>query len=140
LIAFCDQLPCEGKILLGAEFTISGGGRGANCAVAAARAGCEVTFVGAYGIDPFGTMAKELMEKEPINLDHFVQLEGINTGVGLGAIDQNTGKHVFIAARSANDHVTPEMVRTDRNSWRITQALKPDCLEFSSSSSRSWIG
>lgn len=74
LIAFCDQLPCEGKILLGAEFTISGGGRGANCAVAAARAGCEVTFVGAYGIDPFGTMAKELMEKEPINLDHFVQL------------------------------------------------------------------
>jgi hypothetical protein len=34
LIAFCDQLPCEGKILLGAEFTISGGGRGANCAVA----------------------------------------------------------------------------------------------------------
>src|SRR5258708_314514 len=35
--------------------------------------------------------------------------------------------------------VLPTFVRTDRNSWRIAQALKRDCFEFSSSSSRSWI-
>src|SRR5260370_33025353 len=35
--------------------------------------------------------------------------------------------------------VLPTFVRTDRNSWRIAQALKRDCCEFSSSSSRSWI-
>jgi ribokinase len=115
LVVFCDSLPSEGKSLRGGQFQLSGGGRGANCAVAAARAGSDVTFVGAHGRDSFGTMAKDLLRKEQINLDYFVELPDINTGVGLGMVDSNTGKYLLVAAHSANDLLTPEMVNNARD-------------------------
>ena len=114
LVVFCDRLPTEGKSLRGGQFQLSGGGRGANCAVAAARAGSDVTFVGAHGRDSFGFMARELLHKEQINLDHFVELSDINTGVGLGMVDSKTGKYLLVAANSANDLLTPEMINNAR--------------------------
>ena len=44
LVVFCDRLPKPGETVLGGEFKMFGSGKGANQAVAAARAGAEVTF------------------------------------------------------------------------------------------------
>src|ERR1700748_1783130 len=54
----CDKPLVPRKSLIGGPMQIFGGGRGANCAVAAARAECAVTFVGARGRDGFGGMAQ----------------------------------------------------------------------------------
>ncbi|MFZ0503645.1 MAG: PfkB family carbohydrate kinase, partial [Chthoniobacterales bacterium] len=42
LVIACDTIPERGESILGGDFEIFCGGRGANCAVAAARAGCQV--------------------------------------------------------------------------------------------------
>jgi len=47
LIIWCHRFPTKGETLTGGNSEMFSGGRGANCAVAAARAGCEVVFVGA---------------------------------------------------------------------------------------------
>jgi len=49
----------RGESIQAAEFKLYSGGRGANSAVAAARAGCQVTFVGAHGADLFGRIARD---------------------------------------------------------------------------------
>ena len=54
-----NSLPKPGETITGGEFYIAAGGKGANQAVAAARAGAEVTFIGCVGNDDF---AKELFK------------------------------------------------------------------------------
>jgi hypothetical protein len=63
LVVWCEAIPTRGEVLMGGEFDMFCGGRGANCAVAAARAGCKVKFVGAHGPDLFGKMAVEQLER-----------------------------------------------------------------------------
>src|ERR1700756_5959549 len=76
LVIFCDRLPKPGETVLGGEFKMFGGGKGANQAVAAARAGGDVTFLGAYGADTFGDAARGRPAKEGIRLDHFKCVRG----------------------------------------------------------------
>src|SRR5260221_12635845 len=71
LVVFCERLPKPGETVLGGEFKMFGGGKGANQAVAAARAGGDVTFLGAYGSDSFGDAARKSLAKEGIRLDRF---------------------------------------------------------------------
>jgi ribokinase len=57
MIIRVDHIPRPGETLLGGEFTTAAGGKGANQAVAAARAGGEVSFVARVGRDVFGDQA-----------------------------------------------------------------------------------
>jgi hypothetical protein len=47
LVIWCDAIPVKGESIFSGDFEMFSGGRGANCAVAAARAGCRVKFAGA---------------------------------------------------------------------------------------------
>ena len=58
LALLCPELPRPGQTVRGAGLSISAGGKGANQAVAAARAGVEVSFVGLYGDDEWGEAAR----------------------------------------------------------------------------------
>jgi ribokinase len=98
LVIFCDRLPNPGETVLGGHFQMFGGGKGANQAVAAARAGANVTFLGAYGPDAFGTAARERLLKEGINVDHFQCVQGTSSAV----------------AKSANEAVDSAMVSEAR--------------------------
>ncbi len=104
----------SGRSSIGGPMRIFGGGRGANCAVAAARFGCQVSFVGAHGRDGFGGMAQGQLGSESINLQHFFELPRVKTGTTLSLVETMTGKHYMLCAESANDHLTPEMVRSAR--------------------------
>ena len=57
LMLRCPQLPAAGETVLGKDFLQAPGGKGANQAVAAARLGAEVAFIGCIGDDPFGDQA-----------------------------------------------------------------------------------
>jgi ribokinase len=111
LVLSCDPIPTLGESILAAEFNLYSGGRGANSAVAAARAGCQVTFVGAHGADLFGRMAREKLLRENINISHFVELSSPQTGVALVMVEAPTGRYMVAVAKSANSEIPPELVQ-----------------------------
>jgi ribokinase len=115
LVIACETLPVEGESMVGGPLQIFGGGRGANCAVAAARAGAEVAFVGAHGRDAFGGMAQGQLNIEGIDISNFRELPSVSTGASLGMMEVSTGRNFLVCAESANNHLTPEMVRSARN-------------------------
>jgi ribokinase len=104
-------IPTLGESILAAEFNLYSGGRGANSAVAAARAGCQVTFIGAHGADLFGRMAREKLQRKNINISHFVELSTPQTGVALVMVEAPTGRYMIAVAKSANSEISAELVR-----------------------------
>ena len=114
LVIFCDRLPNPGETVLGGHFQMFGGGKGANQAVAAVRAGAQVKFLGAYGPDAFGTAARERLLKEGINVDHFQCVQGASSGVALILVDGVTRENLIAVAKSANEAVDSVMVSEAR--------------------------
>ena len=114
LVIFCDRLPNPGETVLGGHFQMFGGGKGANQAVAAVRAGAQVKFLGAYGPDAFGTAARERLLKEGINVDHFQCVQGASSGVALILVDGVTRENLIAVAKSANEAVDSAMVSEAR--------------------------
>jgi ribokinase len=110
LIMSCDPFPVLGRSIQAGEFSLCSGGRGGNCAVAAARAGCQVKFVGAHGPDVFGKLARERLARENIDITHFVELPLARTGVAMSFLDARTGEDMVAVARSANHEYPPTLV------------------------------
>ncbi|MDP3434576.1 MAG: PfkB family carbohydrate kinase, partial [Bacteroidota bacterium] len=82
------NFPAPGETILGGRFLMNAGGKGANQAVAAARLGGMVTFVGKIGDDIFGKQAVQQLEDEGINVD-FVAVDPENpSGVALITVDK----------------------------------------------------
>jgi ribokinase len=117
LVILCDRLPNPGETVLGGQFQMFGGGKGANQAVAAARAGAQVTFLGAYGPDAFGTAARERILKEGINVDYFQCVQGAASGVALILVDGVTRENLIAVAKSANEAVDSAMVSEARSAF-----------------------
>jgi ribokinase len=111
LIIWCDRIPSKGESLLGGDSEMFSGGRGANCAVAAARAGCEVGLVGAHGPDAFGKMALNRMELERVDISNFVELPYSKTGLCLIFNERGAGAHAALVANSANNQFPASLVR-----------------------------
>src|SRR5687768_11284260 len=83
------RIPRPGETVLGGEFAMVPGGKGANQAVAAARLGAEVTFIARVGAGLFGTEALDQFRKEGIRTDYVVQDPDMEHGVALILVDQN---------------------------------------------------
>lgn len=111
LIIWCDRIPSRGETLMGGNSEMYCGGRGANCAVAAARAGCEVMFVGAHGPDSFGKLALSRLENERIDISNFVELPYSTTGLCLIFHERRAGAHAALVANSANNQFSASLVR-----------------------------
>ena len=111
LVIWCDSIPVRGQSILGGDFEMFSGGRGANCAVAAARCGCEVKFVGAHGPDTFGKMAIERLSREGIDISDFIELPSSKTGVAMIFQERKTAAHAALVSISANNDFSPALVR-----------------------------
>jgi ribokinase len=123
LVVFCERLPKPGETVLGGEFKMFGGGKGANQAVAAARAGSDVTFLGAYGTDSFGEAARERLAKEGIRLDRFQRIADAPSGVALILVDGVTRDNLIAVAKSANESVDSAMVSAARSSFEAADVV-----------------
>jgi ribokinase len=117
LVVFCDRLPKPGETVLGGEFKMFGGGKGANQAVAAARAGGQVTFLGAFGADAFGSAARDRLIKEGIDLDYFHCVQNAPSGIALILVDGVTRENLIAVAKSANEAVDSAMVSAAREAF-----------------------
>ena len=99
------QIPIPGQTVIGTSFAISGGGKGANQAVAAARLGGEVTLVAKVGDDTFGQQAVENFRRENINIS-YIGIDPVEpSGVALITIDEN-GENVIVVAPGANSSLS----------------------------------
>jgi ribokinase len=111
LVIWCDEIPKKGQSILGGDFEMFSGGRGANCAVAAARSGCQVKFVGAHGRDAFGKMALERLAREGIDISDFIELPLSKTGVAMIFQERKTASHSALVSNSANTDFSPALVK-----------------------------
>ena len=102
-------LPLPGETVLGGQFQIFAGGKGANQAVAAQRAGATVRFLGAVGSDDFGKAAIAALVAEGIDTDAVQVIGGVPSGVALILVDQN-GENCIAVAPGANARITPEVI------------------------------
>jgi len=83
MIIRLDRIPKPGETILGGEFVTAAGGKGANQAVGAARAGGKVTFIARVGRDMFGEQAVAGFVRDGINVDHIVRDASSPSGVAL---------------------------------------------------------
>ena len=114
MVIFCDRLPNPGETILGGQFQMFGGGKGANQAIAAARAGGKVSFLGAYGADAFGEAARDRLLQEGVNVDYFQCVRDAPSGVALILVDGVTRENLIAVAKSANDAVDSAMISDAR--------------------------
>ena len=104
LVAHVERFPRPGETLTDAEFARHPGGKGANQAVAAARLGAEVRFVGAVGTDSFAEEALAGLVEAGCEL--VVRTVDGPTGVALIYVDDE-GENVIVVAPGANAAVEP---------------------------------
>jgi ribokinase len=109
LVAHVDRLPGRGETVAGGRLERSGGGKGANQAVAAARAGGAVSLVGAVGDDEFGDQALDELRDEGIDVSAVLRLPDVPTGVALIAVDGDGDNQIAVAS-GANHAIDAAMV------------------------------
>ena len=100
------HLPAPGETILGGEFFMNPGGKGANQAVAAAKLGGEVVFVAKVGDDIFGQEAVQGFKNEGINTDFIVVDPRNPSGVATIMVDDQ-GENCIAVASGANGTLSP---------------------------------
>jgi ribokinase len=104
------ELPSTGATVLGDQFRVVRGGKGANQAVAAARLGADVTFVARLGTDSFGDEALAAYRREGIRTDFIIQDPDIHSGIALIMVNPN-GENIIGVGPGANSHLTTENIQ-----------------------------
>ena len=104
-----DRLPGPGETRLGGGFFMMPGGKGANQAVAARRAGSEVVLLTAFGDDAFGRQMRDRYFVEGIDLRHVRLVEGESSGVALILVGDD-GENLIGVAMGPNARLTPEFI------------------------------
>ena len=111
MVVKTKKFPAPGETILGGEFFMFSGGKGANQAVAAARMGGEVTFICKTGDDIFGNRSLEIFKKEGIN----TSFAGIHSekasGVALILVDSK-GENQIVVAPGANNTLTDQDIQS----------------------------
>jgi ribokinase len=106
LVAFCERLPRPGETLTDAELERVPGGKGANQAVAAAKLGADVRFVGCVGDDEHGRLALLGLQEAGVDLSGVRVVEGEPTGVALILVGGD-GENQIVVAPGANRRLRP---------------------------------
>ncbi len=99
-----------GETILGGDFIMTPGGKGANQAVAAAKLGAEVYFIAKLGEDVFAEQSLNNFKKEGVNTKYVIQTKEAPSGVALITVD-DAGNNVIVVAPGANQMLSPEDIR-----------------------------
>ena len=92
---FADSIPVAGQTILGDKYLIGPGGKGSNQAIAAARAGGEVSFISKVGSDNYADLAISLYKDTGINYDGLEIDENESTGSAGILINRKTGENAI---------------------------------------------
>lgn len=104
------KIPRPGETVLGGEFHMAAGGKGANQAVAAARAGGDVAFIARIGNDIFGKKAVEGFIHNGIDVKHVYKDRRAASGIALIIVGAD-GENSIAVASGANSHLSIDDIR-----------------------------
>ncbi|MEV4638694.1 ribokinase [Actinoplanes sp. NPDC049548] len=101
LVGLAERLPRPGETVLGDDFVMTPGGKGANQAIAAARAGGACTMLGAIGSDAFGVTIKARLNASGVDTGNMRTSYG-SSGVAVIMVDR-TGENSILVSPGANN-------------------------------------
>lgn len=110
LVIRTNKLPSPGETVIGGTFFTAAGGKGANQAVAAARAGAQVTFIARTGCDDFGAQALLAFQREGIDTRWIVSDSDLPSGVAFILVDDR-GENNIVVASGANAALSPDQIQ-----------------------------
>jgi ribokinase len=108
LVTYVEKAPQRGETVTGRDFRTIPGGKGANQAIAAARAGATVSMIGAVGNDGFGARLRSTLEHSGVTTDHLRTIEG-PSGTAHIVVDDEGGNAIVVipGANGTVDHLAP---------------------------------
>lgn len=107
LVASASHIPAAGETVLGDEFRMVHGGKGANQALAVARLGESAAFVGRVGDDDFGRSLRDGLEDAGVDCRFLDTTRGQPSGVALIVVSRG-GQNAICVAAGANACLTPQ--------------------------------
>jgi ribokinase len=122
MVVKTPRFPEAGETIIGGDFFMFAGGKGANQAVAAARLGADVTFVCKIGNDIFGKNAIEGYQKEGINTDYILVDTSKPSGVALILINAE-GQNEIVVASGANASLSEENIEMIIDQFQYTEII-----------------
>ena len=112
LVIHSPQMPNLGETLTGSNFQINAGGKGLNQAVAIAKLGGDVSFLGAVGNDSNGELLLDTLKQNNIRFNGF---KTEKTPTGIAMITVVDGNNFIILDSGANAELTPEVIENYSN-------------------------
>lgn len=122
LVAKAPRFPEKGETLRGLEFGMFAGGKGNNQAMAAARAGADVSLVGRVGADSFGQMLIETLQKNCVDSRHVVQDPQVGTGIAHITVTAE-GENAIVIVQQANLRLSTADVESARDTISAARVL-----------------
>ncbi|PUU92785.1 MAG: ribokinase [Halanaerobium sp.] len=110
LVVETERYPEEGETLIGGKFEQIPGGKGANQALAAAKLGDQVEFIGACGDDSFAPKLKSSLKAGGAEIDNIFEIKGVSTGVAVITVDKK-GNNRIIVSPGANYKLDPDKIK-----------------------------
>lgn len=121
LVAVARKIPAVGETVIGTDFQIHPGGKGANQAVAVARLGSPVRLIGRLGSDAFGAQLRAHLSSAGVDIASVATSEG-TSGVAVIVIS-STGENSIVVTPGANAKVTPEDIASNAEMIRTAGAV-----------------
>lgn len=109
LVVNTDRVPQSGETILGNEFIINYGGKGANQALTVLRIGGGVSFISKIGNDIFGSQMRRHFEEEGMDVSHVFTDMSAPSGVAFITVD-NKAENRIVVVPGANDNLSEEDV------------------------------
>lgn len=122
IVVRTPKIPAPGETVLGSDFLMVGGGKGANQAVAAARLGGTVVFVAKVGNDMFGNQAVTALAAERIDTRFVTRESQHPSGIALITVDPK-GENSIVVAPGANAAVTRKEIDAALQEIRVADAV-----------------
>jgi ribokinase len=112
MVVTTPKIPVPGETILGNEFNIIAGGKGANQAVAAARAGGIVTFIAKVGDDDFGKNAVAGYKVDKINTGYIFIDPERPSGIAIIIVEEGSGQNSIVVAGGANKSLSIDDIKS----------------------------
>jgi len=137
MVVITKKMPAPGETVMGKEFLIVSGGKGANQAVAAARANGTVTFIAKVGEDDFGKNLVAAYKADKINTDYIFIDPDKPTGIAIIIVDETTAQNTIVVAPGANSNLSidniikAEKIISEADFLLIQLEIPLEVVEFS---------
>jgi ribokinase len=128
IVTYLKRMPLPGETVLGDRFETFPGGKGLNQAVAAARAGGQVTMVGVLGSDANSEELKRVMDEEKINNEHVRRIEGA-CGTAVIEVDQEGQNRIIVISDLKSSDISESLLKSITNKKILLSQLESPITE-----------